>query len=77
VRFQVLMVVGVKITDFWDVAPCILVEVYGCFRGACCLHHQNAQMMGAANTSKTSAPQKTVIFRSSVLKQQFRGINRV
>jgi hypothetical protein len=29
-----------KITDFWDVAPCSLVEVYRRFRGACCLHHQ-------------------------------------
>jgi hypothetical protein len=26
-------------TVFWDVAPCSLVEVYRCFRGACCLHH--------------------------------------
>jgi hypothetical protein len=24
---------------FWDVAPYGLVEVYWCFRGACCLHH--------------------------------------
>jgi hypothetical protein len=24
----------------WFVAPCSLVEVYRCFRGACCLHHQ-------------------------------------
>jgi hypothetical protein len=29
-----------KITVFWDVAPCSLVEVYRRFRGACCLHHQ-------------------------------------
>jgi hypothetical protein len=25
---------------FWDVAPCSLVEVGRCFRGANCLHHQ-------------------------------------
>jgi hypothetical protein len=25
---------------FWDVAPCILVEVNRRFRGARCLHHQ-------------------------------------
>jgi hypothetical protein len=25
---------------FWDVAPCSLVEIDQCFRGAYCLHHQ-------------------------------------
>jgi hypothetical protein len=25
---------------FWIVAPCSLVDVYGRFRGACCLRHQ-------------------------------------
>jgi hypothetical protein len=25
---------------FWVVAPCTLVEVYQCFRGACYLRHQ-------------------------------------
>jgi hypothetical protein len=29
-----------KFTVFWDVAPCILLEVYQSFRGACCLHHE-------------------------------------
>jgi hypothetical protein len=29
-----------KMTVFWIFAPCILVEVYRRFRGACCLHHQ-------------------------------------
>jgi hypothetical protein len=29
-----------KMADFWDVAPRSLVEVYGRFRGICCLHHQ-------------------------------------
>jgi hypothetical protein len=29
-----------KITVFWDVAPCSLIEVYRRFIGACCLHHQ-------------------------------------
>jgi hypothetical protein len=31
---------GMKMTVFWDAAPCNLVEVYRRFRGACCLHHQ-------------------------------------
>jgi hypothetical protein len=29
-----------KMTVFWDVAPCRLREVYTRFRGTCCLHHQ-------------------------------------
>jgi hypothetical protein len=40
VRFQVLTVASMKMTVFWNVALCSLVEVYRCFRGACCLHHQ-------------------------------------
>jgi hypothetical protein len=30
----------VKISIFWDVAPCSIVEVDRRFRGAYCLHHQ-------------------------------------
>jgi hypothetical protein len=29
-----------KITVFWDVAPCSMVEVYRRFTGVYCLHHQ-------------------------------------
>lgn len=29
-----------KMAVFWNVASCDLVEVYGCFKGACRLHHQ-------------------------------------
>jgi hypothetical protein len=29
-----------KMTDFWDVAPCSLVEIYQRFRGAYCLHYE-------------------------------------
>jgi hypothetical protein len=38
-----------KLTVFWDVAPCYLVEVYRRFRGKII-----ALMMEAANTSETS-----------------------
>jgi hypothetical protein len=31
---------SMKTTVFWDVAPCSLIEVYRCFRGAFCLQHQ-------------------------------------
>jgi hypothetical protein len=29
-----------KMTAFWDIAPCSLIEVDRHFRGAYCLHHQ-------------------------------------
>jgi hypothetical protein len=29
-----------KMTTFWDIVPCSLAEVEGCFRCAYCLHHQ-------------------------------------
>jgi hypothetical protein len=29
-----------KMAVFWVVAPYSLLEVYQCFTGACCLHHQ-------------------------------------
>jgi hypothetical protein len=40
VRLQVLTASIMKMTVFWDVAPCCLVKVYRRFRGAYCLHHQ-------------------------------------
>jgi hypothetical protein len=39
VGFEVLTAVSMKMTVFWVVAPCSLVEVYQRFRGPCCLHH--------------------------------------
>jgi hypothetical protein len=32
-RFQVLTAASMKVTSFWDIAPCSLVEVYRRFRG--------------------------------------------
>jgi hypothetical protein len=43
-----------KITAFWDMAPCRLEEVDEYFRGAYCLHYQGALMMEAALPSETS-----------------------
>jgi hypothetical protein len=40
VRFQVLTATSMKMSVFWDVAPCILVDTGRRFRGAYCLHHQ-------------------------------------
>jgi hypothetical protein len=31
----------IKMTVFWNTAPCSLVEVYRRFWGAYCLHHQS------------------------------------
>jgi hypothetical protein len=39
VRFDVLTVAIMKLTVFWDIAQCSLVEVDRHFRGAYCLNH--------------------------------------
>jgi hypothetical protein len=41
VRFDVLMVMSMKMAVFWDVAPCSLVDIDRCFRGAYSFHHQD------------------------------------
>jgi hypothetical protein len=46
------MVAGKKMAVFWVVALCSLVEIYHCFRGICCLHHQGDDVE-AASTSET------------------------
>jgi hypothetical protein len=51
VRFRVLTAASMKMTVFWDVATCSLVEVYRRFRGAYC---DIALMMEAESTSETS-----------------------
>jgi hypothetical protein len=40
-----------KMTVFWDIAPCSLVEIYQRFGGAYFLHHQSDH---AVSTSETS-----------------------
>jgi hypothetical protein len=56
VRFQVLTAVSIKMTVFWYVVPCSLVEVYRRLRCAYCLHRQGkiALMMDVASTSEIS-----------------------
>jgi hypothetical protein len=46
----------VKMTSFWDVPPCSLVEVYRRFRGACFLHLRACTRLHCASS------QMTVIF---------------
>jgi hypothetical protein len=36
-QVRVLMVASMRMTDFWDVAPCSLVEIDRRLRGAYCL----------------------------------------
>jgi hypothetical protein len=44
-----------KMTVFWDVASCGLVEVDQCFRGAYCLHYQgDCLLIKTVHTSETS-----------------------
>jgi hypothetical protein len=40
VIFQILMAASLKMTAFWDIAPCSLAEVDRRFRGAYCLRYQ-------------------------------------
>jgi hypothetical protein len=40
-----------KMTVFWYVAPCSLVEIYRRFRDAYCLHHQDDKLSGHDETS--------------------------
>jgi hypothetical protein len=39
-RFQVLMAASMKITVFWDVVLCSILETDRRFTDAYCLHHQ-------------------------------------
>jgi hypothetical protein len=41
VRYQVLTAASMKMTAFWDIAPCSLAEIYRCSSAAHCLHHQD------------------------------------
>jgi hypothetical protein len=33
---------SLNVTACYDIAPCSVVEIYRRYRGACCLHHQDA-----------------------------------
>jgi hypothetical protein len=38
-----------KMTAFWDISPCSLVEVHRLFRGAYCLHHEGGESDGGGS----------------------------
>jgi hypothetical protein len=52
VGFHVLVAMSMKMAVYGVVAPCSLVEVQHCFRGACC--QGDPLMMEAVTTSETS-----------------------
>jgi hypothetical protein len=54
VRIQVLTVVNMNVTVFWNVASSSLVGVDRHFRGAYCLHHVVSLMMETIRTCETS-----------------------
>jgi hypothetical protein len=43
-----------KMTAFWDIAPCSLEEIDYCFRGAYCLYHQGTLLMDTVSTFEIS-----------------------
>jgi hypothetical protein len=45
VRFEFLATVTSKITVFWDLTPCSLVDVYQNFAGTCCNHFQGERVI--------------------------------
>jgi hypothetical protein len=47
-----------KMTAFWDVAPCSLVEVYGRLRGSYCLHHQGDASLCFIETTPRFIPER-------------------
>jgi hypothetical protein len=66
VRFKVLTAASIKVTAFWDIAPCSLVGVDRLFKGTYCHHHQ-----GDAETSVYSKEtfQKAIIFVLVILSR--------
>jgi hypothetical protein len=49
-----------KTAVFWVVAPCSLLEVYRCFRGAWCLYHQGGPIVLMMGRSAHCIPKEKV-----------------
>jgi hypothetical protein len=58
VRFQILTATSMNIAVFWNVATCILVDIYRRFRRSFCLRHQGEDHHhpddGGSSSSETS-----------------------
>jgi hypothetical protein len=56
VRFQVLTAASVRMTAFWDIAPCSITEA-DCFRSMYCLHHQGKTLVNFYETTWCNIPE--------------------
>jgi hypothetical protein len=69
VRFQVLTAAIKKMTAFWVITPCSLVEVDWRFRGAYCLHLQGLmeafKLAGVSRSRSISCNGNIGLFKSS------------
>jgi hypothetical protein len=54
VRVEVLTAVAMKITIFWDLMACSLIDLYCHFKGICCHHHLDIK--GNLLSSKMESP---------------------
>jgi hypothetical protein len=72
--FQVLMAKTMKMTDFWDIASCNLVEINWHFSGTCRLHHHGlitlvkevvsmSEISAISTRLQGTTSQKTAIFK--------------
>jgi len=52
-KFYTRVVVTVRITIFWDVTPCSLVEMQQCFRGTCCPKDGSGRSLHSITSQKT------------------------
>jgi hypothetical protein len=67
VRFQVLTAASMKMTAFWNTAPCSLVEVDRRFRGAYCLHQGTSETFVYFNeTTRSCIPESCPFNLASV-----------
>jgi hypothetical protein len=80
VRFQVLMVANVKITAFWYIVLCSLIELDWHFGGTHCVHHQRMRQYAPQKHQSTSVRlhgalfKKAIIFHSVVICAYFNKI---
>jgi hypothetical protein len=62
VTFQGLTAAIMKITVFWDVVPCSLVEIDRRFRGTYCLHHQSNHCPSTLSAPVLSKAIRTLLY---------------
>jgi hypothetical protein len=84
VRFQVLMATCMRMTAFWGIAPCSLVRINRCFRGAYRLNHWAALfivlMMEAArmhhrHPEAVRTPETSVFFNETTWRLSQKAFN--